>query len=146
MVVEEATPVLAETRGKSNAVLLASANQVQICVSDPSGAIDSIGVYQVGGFDTAGPGLVDGVAGSPMGGNALRVIFGRVASADDSVNVRTTDGLNITASVAPSGKFGYFLAWWPSHADPNDVTVTLPSGMADNLPIPDQSAPSPVHK
>lgn len=146
MVVEAGTPILAETRGKSTAVLLASATQVQICITDPQGSIDSLGVYQVGSFDAGGTGLVDGVPGSREGGNPLRVIFGRLAASDDKVVVKTADGLNVTASVAAYGKLGYFLAWWPSHADASNVTVTGASGATDSLAVPDQTAPSPVQQ
>jgi len=75
----------------------------------------------------------------------LRVIFGRLYSGADIVTVTTTDGLSVTASVASSGSLAYFLAWWPSHADASRVFITTTSGAIDELPLPDQSAPSPTN-
>lgn len=146
MSVAAATPVLAETRGTSTAVLLASPSQVQICVTGPGGEFDSLGVYQVEPLSATGRGVVDGIPGSRQGGNPLRVIFGRLDSGTDMVTVKTTDGLSVTASVATSGTLAYFLAWWPSHADASRVVITAPAGVTGDLSLPDQSVPSPIHR
>jgi len=45
--IASATPVLAERRGSSSAVLLISPTQVQECVVDKRGELDSLGVYDV---------------------------------------------------------------------------------------------------
>jgi hypothetical protein len=140
--VATATPVLAEARGASTAVLLASPSQIQICVTGSVG--EFFGVYDVAPLSPSSGGVVDGIPGSREGGDALRAVFGRLDSGEDAVTVTTADGLIVTASVAVSGGSAYFLAWWPSHADASTVVVTAPSGSTDDLPLPDQEEPSPA--
>jgi hypothetical protein len=148
MTVAPATAVLAETRGTSTAVLLVGGSQMQICVTGSVG--DFVGVYEVAPFAAGSPGTVDAVPGSRDGGEALRVVFGRLASGSDTALVTTADGLNVTASVAASvaesGQQGYFLAWWPSHADASSVVVTAPSGARQALEIPDETIPLPTSR
>jgi hypothetical protein len=141
MNVSPATAVLAEMRGTSSAVLLVGGSQMQICVAGHAG--DFVGVYEVAPLDSGLQGVVDAVPGSRQGGEPLRVIFGRLAPGSAAA-VTTADGLHVTASVAESGGQGYFLAWWPSHADPSSVVVTTASGASQTLELPDENAPLPT--
>jgi hypothetical protein len=142
MALDSTSPVLGEARGTSRAVLLAGPSQIHVCVTGSAG--DFLGVYEVPPLDRSSLGVVDGIPGSREGGEALRVVFGRLRSAGSTVRVTTVDGLVVTASVAASGESTYFLAWWPSHADAATVEVREPSGFAGFLPLPDQAEPSPA--
>lgn len=134
-------PVLAEARGTSSAVLSSSPSQVDLCISGATDATERfMGAYFVTPLPAGSLGVVDGVPGSREGGDALRVIFGRLAVPVEAVTVTTGDGLHVTAAV---GK-GYFLAWWPSHADAVNVSVTLKSGAVQGLTVPAQAPPTPA--
>jgi hypothetical protein len=142
MALDSTSPVLGEARGTSRAVLLAGPSQIHICMAGSDG--DFLGAYEVPPLDRSSLGVVVGIPGSREGGEALRVVFGRLRSAGSTVKVTTVDGLVVTASVAASGESTYFLAWWPSHADAATVEVREPSGSAGFLPLPDQAEPSPA--
>ncbi len=142
MNISPATAVLAEMRGTSSAVLLVGGSQIQICVIGQAG--DFVGVYEVAPLDSGLQGVVDAVPGSRQGGEPLRAIFGRLAPGSAAAAVTTADGLHVTASIAESGEQAYFLAWWPSHADPSSVVVTTASGTSQALELPDENAPLPT--
>jgi hypothetical protein len=132
-----AQPIIGEGRGDSTAVISAAAGQAQLCLNSTSR--NFVGVYDLVPLPAGAIGAVDAVPGNREGGEALRMVFGRLAVPALGVTVTTADGRVVTASVAD----GYFFAWWPSHADAAAVTVALQSGATQALAVPDQTAPDP---
>lgn len=123
---QDLRPVLGERRGTMRTALIASGSTVALC-AEWLGARD--GQVQSGntveGLVTdadlpAGEDLsILAVPGQVSGDGAARVVFGRVAAEVATVWVLAKDGTRITASVAG----GYYLAWWPSGADVDQVTA-----------------------
>jgi hypothetical protein len=137
MAVLTAQPIIGERRGESTAVISAAKGQAQLCVN--SASRNFVGVYDLAPLPAGAIGAVDAVPGNREGGEALRIVFGRIVVPATGVTVATADGRVVTASVAD----GYFFAWWPSHADAAAVTVALESGATQALAVPDQTAPDP---
>lgn len=113
-------PVAAEQRGAYTTMLVAAGDQVSVC-ADWTGSGTEDG-YRGGVFE----GLVTGAAlpagqtvellgvpGQMGGSDAVRIAFGLTSPQVRRVVVRTTGGLEVTATVAQR----HFIAWWPSGDD-----------------------------
>jgi hypothetical protein len=111
-------PTVGETRGKFTAILLAAGQRVGICIAGiPHGSLG--GILDLSPASSTTGLTLDAEPGLLAGPGAAREAFGRVIDpAVTKVVVNTTDHRSVTASVAG----GFFLAWWPSGADPTDVT------------------------
>ncbi len=116
------TPVLAERRGTSSAVLMGGADNAGVCLQGRN--------FWAAGRTEAPP-LKAGQAldvqengGNVTEGDAARYVYGRAGSAVTAVSVDTSDGRRVTATV----KDGFFFAWWPSGADPTTVTAADATG------------------
>lgn len=114
--------VIGEQRGSTTSVFMADGRTAGICIGTTHSQF--AGIMPLVEHPTA-PLAVDnaqaGGSGAP-GEAGARLAFGRVASVVASVQVRTSDGRDVVASV----EGGYFFAWWPSDADA--VTITAYDG------------------
>ncbi len=117
---------LAESRGSFGAVLLATGPKVALCMTGlPHGELG--GVLDLAPVSTTDRLTVEAQPGLLTGDGAVREAFGRVLDPDVSkVVIVTSDGRRVTASVAN----GLYLGWWPSGADPADVTGYNAGGAA----------------
>ncbi|GAA3858825.1 hypothetical protein GCM10022243_25570 [Saccharothrix violaceirubra] len=131
-------PVVGERRGVFQTALVASGRQVALC-ADWLGVRDGDSVRggTLSGLtpDAAlAPGEVlqtVAVPGQASGPDAARIAYGLVSPEVSRVTVDTADGRHVTASVHD----GYFLAWWPSGADPEQVTAFDSAGRALVPPV-----------
>ncbi|GAA0604045.1 hypothetical protein HPO96_18410 [Kribbella sandramycini] len=110
-------PLVAEGRGDFTAVLLGDESSVLVCIYDQDNR--STGRVDAEALPTGSSVKLLGNGGSLDKGDGARYVFGPVAAGVSSVKVTTTDGTEVTASVAD----GYFLAWWPAPAGPVSVTA-----------------------
>lgn len=116
------TPVLGERRGNFNAVLLGASDSISVCISDDTSRASG---------RTRAPALSPDEAISLIGnGGSLdeegaRYVYGRVAVMVTGVDVRTSGGMHVTASVTD----GYYLAWWPAPDAPASITASGARGV-----------------
>ncbi len=129
-------PVLGEQRGKFTAVILASGPNIGICITGmPHG--DLGGILNLSATTTSGLTL-DAAPGLLAGAEAARETIGRVVDPNIvRIVVSTTDNRQVTASLAG----GFYLAWWPSGADPSTVTGYDSQG---NILYVVDAAPTPL--
>lgn len=126
----ELAPVVAESRGKSRAVLLGGDDSQGVCVATPT--------TRTGGRTLAPPlkGHDISVAGNggSTDGSGFRYVYGRVSARVASVAVVTTSGVHVTSSVAHGG----YIAWWPGAEGPARIVAENANGdvIATNNPKP----------
>ena len=113
----ELVPVVAEKRGTSRAALLSDEDSQAICIT--------VGKSRTAGR-TLSPALATGQnvsltgnGGSTDADSGDRYVYGRVSPRAVMVEIVTTTGLHVTASVARS----CYLAWWPGGAAPATITA-----------------------
>ncbi|WBQ03416.1 hypothetical protein [Kribbella sp. CA-293567] len=110
-------PVVTEQRGDFTAALLGGGDSIAVCIFDDTNrsAGRTIAVALPAGSSVS----LIGNGGSLDEGEGARYVYGRVAAGVEKVKVVTTEGVEVTASVAD----GYYLAWWPAPAGPATVTA-----------------------
>ncbi|MGC4936737.1 hypothetical protein [Kribbella sp. DT2] len=123
-------PVVVEERGDFTAALLGDGGSVMVCIYDET--TRSTGRVSADALPAGASVSLLANGGSLDEGDGARYVFGPVAAGVEKVKVVTTDGTEVTASVAG----GYFLAWWPAPAGPATVTASDRNGTALQKLIP----------
>lgn len=123
-------PVVVEERGDFTAALLGDGGSVMVCIYDETNR--STGRVGAAALPAGASVSLLANGGSLDEGDGARYVFGPVAAGVEKVKVVTTDGTEVTASVAG----GYFLAWWPAPAGPATVTASDRNGTVLQKLIP----------
>ncbi len=121
--VPELTGVLSEARGKTRAALLRGTSEIALCISAPNSFHTAWTPTDPVPELKSEPIRVVGNGGS-LDGDDPRYVYGEVSPSVGAVGVELNDGTTVTASTTD----GYFLAWWPKAAAPEQVTAFDGSG------------------
>lgn len=106
---------LAERRGTTTSALLESPGVVAACIGTSNASGASIGALPQ--FPNKATLAIDDSSAQFSGRTNIRVLAGRLRTTVARVQVRTSDGRTVKATISN----GLFLAWWPSKAEATRV-------------------------
>jgi hypothetical protein len=121
---------LSDVRGPFTLQVYANDTTSATCINGPG--ISAVRVGESSQAATLAPGEIEMTPAPPAGPARQPYAFseGRIGSGVQAVTLNLSDGTTVDATVGN----GWYLAWWPSAAEPRSATVTTATGEHTQMP------------